>query len=613
MKTVLLKKNLIPGTFKHQLLFLCIISFLLYFNTFTNQYALDDGIIIEKNEFVKKGFDGINDIMTKDAFYSFYKQMNASTDQLSGGRYRPLSIVTFAIETEFFGESALPRHIFNVLFYVLSIGLIFYLFRKYFFVNLPDIAFIAAFIFAIHPLHTEVIANAKSRDEIFSMLFITLTFIFAYKYYITEKFYNLGLMVISYFAALLSKEYAVTIVGFVPLSIYLLKDNLPKFKLSKLYVLVFSLLSIVVFYILLRISFVGATGVESSDVFNNPYLYATDLEKLATKIFILLKYIILLFVPYPLSADYSYSQIAYRDFYDLEVWASIIIYLSLMFFTVKLFIKKHFLAFAFAFYLVHLAMVTNFFFIIGATMGERLVYHSSLGFSIAIAYLIIYLINRTKSDNYKTKQIYAISILSIILILSAIIIIPRNKQWENTHSLFIHDVEVVPNSALANGNAAVGYITYSEQDKSKEDFYLNKAIKHLEKAISIHNRYGTGYLNLGYIYFKQQKNDLAKINWDNAKQIYRMHPLLPVYYNLLSNSYLSEAFVYGQKKDFKKAEELILKAIDADSTNPDCYYHYGGYFFTIQKYDMALKMWEKTLKIKPDHKLALEGYRALKK
>src|SRR4051812_35140112 len=77
-----------------------LVSCVIYFNSIWNENALDDGIIIQKNEFVLKGTSGIKDIMTRDSYYSFYRQMNAQ-DQLKGGRYRPLSVVTFALEQEY--------------------------------------------------------------------------------------------------------------------------------------------------------------------------------------------------------------------------------------------------------------------------------------------------------------------------------------------------------------------------------------------------------------------------------------------------------------------------------------------------------------------------------
>ncbi len=105
-----LSPSLFPfSDFKNQAIIICIVAFALYCNSIMNEFALDDGIVIIKNEYVQKGFGGIKKIMTTDAYDSFYRQMNAK-DQLSGGRYRPLSIVTFAIEHSLFGENWQVRH-----------------------------------------------------------------------------------------------------------------------------------------------------------------------------------------------------------------------------------------------------------------------------------------------------------------------------------------------------------------------------------------------------------------------------------------------------------------------------------------------------------------------
>ena len=75
-------------------------AFLLYANTMWNKYAVDDTIVIVKNSLTKQGFAGIPEIMTTDAFYGFFGE---GYKLVEGGRYRPLSIVTFAIEQELFG------------------------------------------------------------------------------------------------------------------------------------------------------------------------------------------------------------------------------------------------------------------------------------------------------------------------------------------------------------------------------------------------------------------------------------------------------------------------------------------------------------------------------
>src|SRR6185312_10646594 len=108
-----------PFNFRVKIIILAILSFVIYADTLGNQYCLDDGIVIEKNNYVQQGFGGIGKIMTTDSYDSYYKEMNAG-QQLSGGRYRPLSEVIFAIQHAVFGESktnsiAFERHLCNVL------------------------------------------------------------------------------------------------------------------------------------------------------------------------------------------------------------------------------------------------------------------------------------------------------------------------------------------------------------------------------------------------------------------------------------------------------------------------------------------------------------------
>jgi hypothetical protein len=88
--------------FKIQAVIIALLAIAFYINTYKNQYALDDTSVIVMNEFVHQGFAGIPDILSKDVYYSYYRQLHTS-DQVPGGRYRPLSVVTFALEDQLFG------------------------------------------------------------------------------------------------------------------------------------------------------------------------------------------------------------------------------------------------------------------------------------------------------------------------------------------------------------------------------------------------------------------------------------------------------------------------------------------------------------------------------
>ena len=241
--------NVIPeqpfwATFRFQALLLGAIAFLFYCNTFSHEYAFDDTMAIFDNEYVQQGVGGMHDILTRDAYQSYLEQKNGS-NQLAGGRYRPLSLLTFALEQQFMGtnheqetgnqkeqriaEEMHVRHVINVLLYMLSVVVLLYFFRQVIFPAYPLAAFVAALLFTIHPLHTEVIANVKSRDEILSVLFITLTFILAFRYKRTHHIKDIILATVCFFLALLSKEYGITLIVLLPLSFYLFdKDSLPK-------------------------------------------------------------------------------------------------------------------------------------------------------------------------------------------------------------------------------------------------------------------------------------------------------------------------------------------------------------------------------------------------
>ncbi len=604
-------------SFRTQALILILVGFIYYANSFSNEYALDDGIVIQNNDYVQAGFGGIKKIMSTDAYESFYRHMGAK-QQLEGGRYRPLSVVTFAIEQQFFGskEKVKPfddvagvRHFMNVLFYILSVVLLFYLLRNFIFKENPLAAFVACLIFLIHPMHTEVVANAKSRDEILSFLFIVLTFISVFRYREKKNIGDFFLALFFYFLALLSKEYAVTLIILIPMLLFIVRKE--KFVKSVLTTLPF--VAVALLYLLIRYKIVGAGAkFENPDVLNNPYLYATPPEKLATKIEVLLRYLKLLFYPHTLSSDYSYNTIPFANFSSAAVWSSILLHISLFVAAVVLFFKRNILSFAITFYLLHLFMISNLIFNVGATMGERMVYHSSFGFAIAVSVFFSWLIEKVSAE--QTKKIIGFGLGGLIVIWCGAKTIARNAEWKNDKTLFIADAQKVPNSALVNGNAGKAYIDLAEmpENKDQEKELVSKGIYHLTRAVSIHDKYVNGYLNLGVGYFKLKEYDKAMENWSKAKAIYPRNPFIKRNFELLAATYFNEGMTIGGK-DVPQAIILLEKAVSIDSTNADYWYNLGGACFTNKDFGKARTAWSKTLQLKPDYVQAQQGIAALPK
>src|SRR5580692_5443959 len=90
--------------FRTKCIVLAIIAFIFYANTIPDKYVFDDNMSIVKNSYVKMGFAGIPKILTNDSYLSYYANSgaNLSEQQLSGGRYRPLSEIIFAVEQQLF-------------------------------------------------------------------------------------------------------------------------------------------------------------------------------------------------------------------------------------------------------------------------------------------------------------------------------------------------------------------------------------------------------------------------------------------------------------------------------------------------------------------------------
>ncbi|NDC42658.1 MAG: hypothetical protein EBZ77_14105, partial [Chitinophagia bacterium] len=333
-------------SWKVQAIILVVLGFVFYASTFKNTWAYDDSLVIMSNEYVNQGFAGIGKIFTVDEFDSYVRSQNEVNNQLTGGRYRPLSIATFAIEQQLLGLNVTDttaagrtekaekvkmakldrdmhvRHVVNVLLFLFSLVVMLVFLRKVVFVRQPLAAFFTTLLFLMHPIHTEVVANVKSRDEILSLLFILLTLYQLFEYQRNKQTKHLVLTNVYFFLALLSKEYAVMLLLLAPVSLYLFSGKTPVQSARS----VISMLAPLVVYFLLRIQSANANGtIAEPDVMNNPYLFAEPAQALATKLAVLFDYLKLLVYPHPLIADYTYNQVPYVDFSNWRVWMALLL------------------------------------------------------------------------------------------------------------------------------------------------------------------------------------------------------------------------------------------------------------------------------------------------
>ena len=591
--------------FRVQAIILAAIGFVFYCNTFSHEFAFDDLMAIVDNEYVQQGVTGIPGILTKDAFQS-YQEQRGSTNQLAGGRYRPLSLITFAIEQQFLGinsEDTSPngihskeydakmvrdmhvRHVVNVLLYMLSVVVLLYFFRQVVFRQQPIAAFIAALLFTIHPLHTEVVANVKSRDEILSVLFISLTFIQAFKYRETSRRKYLIRALLCFFLALLSKEYAALLMLLLPISFYIFdKDNVAGSLRRVLpFAIPFAL------YIFMRLASVTSASEEAAkNIQNYPYLYATTAQKTATEIVVLLRYPELLFWPHPLCADYSFRQIPYTTFADPAVWLSLLVYLGLAGAMVWCIARRRAAGFALAFYLVNLLLVSNILFNVGAPMGERLAYHSSVGFAILVATLLTGAAGRLKAPQLQHAALGGV--MAVLILICGYTTMARNPDWKNNNTLFLHDVKTAPASALMNSNAAAACMSLAKAaapDTTKAYLWFNQAIAYFTTSIQINPTHMQPYVNRGICYFNTGNADKALADWDTARVHEPASLNLERYFSTAGKYFISRGIKYARNGNFDSAIILMNKGVNATPANAEAWAILGRTYMDSGPYPEA--------------------------
>lgn len=111
-------------------------------------------------------------------------------------------------------------------------------------------------LFIAHPVHTEVVANIKSRDEILAFLFLVLALSFWGNYARKPQAKTLLLALLAYTGALFSKESAVTFLAIFPLTFYFFERQ----KLTKAikYSLPFFIPTL--FFLTVRFAVIGTLG-----------------------------------------------------------------------------------------------------------------------------------------------------------------------------------------------------------------------------------------------------------------------------------------------------------------------------------------------------------------
>ncbi len=479
---------------KWGILLCVVVALIIYAQSINFGYVLDDQIVITKNDYTKQGFEGIWEILSSESFEGYFGEQK---DLVAGARYRPLSIVSFAIEYALFGFNPHISHAINVLLYSLTLILLYYLISLMWprFTNDKwwlNLACWGTLLYAVHPLHTEVIANIKGRDEIMAFMFGLSSLIMLFYYLNKKSSIWCLLMMACLLLSIFSKENGITFCLFIPVAAWLFhRDKLPS---KKRWLIGLTVVLVAIGYLLIRQQVIGyflSSGVEIKELMNNPFVGMTTEEKYGTIFYTLGKYLVLLVWPYPLSHDYYPYAIPVTSLFSPQALISFLIYLGLAIWAIVGLFKRKKTSFLPIFYLGALFMVSNIVVPVGTFMNERFLYFSSMSYAIGLPLYLMYLAKTKYADNPRTFTLVKTLFVVYVIVLTAISVW-RVPAWKDAFSLNKAAVEAYPNSARSNLFMGTALFRQAEEisDPTEKLDKLRQAQTYIRKSCAIYPNYG---------------------------------------------------------------------------------------------------------------------------
>ena len=339
---------------------IALVAALAYANALPNGFVLDDGGILLSNPLV---------LSPTTAWRAF--GLPYWPESLGGGQYRPLGVLSFALDWLISGGNARWLHAVNVLWHVAATVAVWLLAAE---LLAPVAAFVAALVFAVHPVHVEAVANTVGRLEPMAAFFV-IAALLAHRHAsrAAPVWFALGL---------LSKESAIVFLALaVANDVLLERDWRATFRARRMRYLGYG--AVVVVYAVVLVA------VFHDRTLSNParaLAGATTSERLAMAVQVLPHHVRLLLAPAELSASYAPNVIAWRPWSSAPVLFGLALALVAAI-TIGVLLNQRarhpVLAFAIVWIPIALAPISNVFFVSGVVLAERTLYLASVGVCLA--------------------------------------------------------------------------------------------------------------------------------------------------------------------------------------------------------------------------------------
>jgi len=429
-------------------------------------FILDDHAIVERNPLVR-------DLASVPRIFvsGYWSVGGAPTQNL----YRPLTILSFALSHLAGGDHPLGDRLINLLLHVLVTLLVYALARRAALGGpasaaagartILDPPLLAALLFAVHPVHTEVLGMVVGRADLLASaatLGCILSFLRAREREADAEsraaeakvaprsaggWYALSLACLA--AGVLSKESAMIAPLLVLLADRLLARSRGAWRFHAASAATLGLC------LALRVAVLGGLNPAGpiQDV-DNPIVGTTPLLGRLTALRVIERYALLLVAPLRLSVDYSYDAVPVaRGLLEPQVLAGGLIVVACVAGAALAWRRDPGLAFSLGWIVLAFAPVSNLLVPIGTIMAERLLYLPSVGFCLLAARGLGRLEARLLSmPGSRWRRAPAQIAGPVLLLALGLRSEARFRDWQDDFTLFKSALEVAPRSVKVQFN-----------------------------------------------------------------------------------------------------------------------------------------------------------------
>ena len=407
---------------------------LVYANALRNDFTMDDGIYILGNPQV-----------THSSMRGLFAPHGVSNV------FRPVTFASFALNWRLGGARPFGFHLFNLILHV-GASLLLCLLLEALLGASPAgkaVAFAAALVFAVHPLHTEAVSSVVGRAELLAAGFLFAAWIL----HLSDQQIP---ALICFILALLSKESAVI---FLPL--LLVGDYARgKWKPPLRYALIAGV-TLLYLGVLWKVQG-GRFGPMSISRLDNPLVVIPARWRILNALHVAWKYAVLHFCPAKLSCDYSFNTIPIYLNWRHTLPALLATFSVIGAWTWALWKRRRGLILAGGIYFGGFAVTANILMPTGTIMGERLAYLPSAGFCLLAALGWNWLRERERT--------VALAALTAVVAAFSMRAMVRNQDWRDNLSLYSAGVHVSPGSAKMHSNLGGEYMASGQRDLAAGEY-----------------------------------------------------------------------------------------------------------------------------------------------